>query len=368
MRHITLLPTRTRSFGSITVTTAMVMSLVVGLSIIPGIARAARYEANVTWREQNSGVSTELRGLSSVNSRVAWASGAGGTVLRTVDGGGTWRSVGPPDTAGLDFRDIEAFDADTAVVLSIGNGTASRVYRTTDGGRNWTRTFTNPEETAFYDCMSFSGRDRGLAVSDPVNGRYRLIGTEDGGRSWAVLPTEHMPEALPGEAAFAASGQCLVTRGEHVWLVTGGATRSRVFHSPDWGRHWEVNDTPLAASASSGVFAVAFRDSRTGLAIGGDHQRPTATEPRLAATFDRGRSWESTASAPPGYRSGLAWIPGRREWVIAVGITGSDLSVDSGDTWTGFDTTALNTIDCARGSCWAAGPKGRLVRLGVRDG
>src|SRR4051794_8873037 len=91
----------------------------------------------LTWSPTPTGTEARLRGLSAVSRHVAWASGSQGTVLRTVDGGRSWRQVAPEGTAALDFRDIEAFDARTAVALSIGEGEASRIYRTTDGGRTW---------------------------------------------------------------------------------------------------------------------------------------------------------------------------------------------------------------------------------------
>ena len=78
-----------------------------------------------------------FRGLSVVNEKVIWASGTGGTVIRTIDGGKKWNVIKVPDAAKLDFRDIEAFDANTAYILSIGNGESSRIYKTTDGGKTW---------------------------------------------------------------------------------------------------------------------------------------------------------------------------------------------------------------------------------------
>jgi len=48
---------------------------------------------------QNSGTTTRLRGVSAVNENVAWASGAAGTVLRTVDGGARWDRVSVPNAA-----------------------------------------------------------------------------------------------------------------------------------------------------------------------------------------------------------------------------------------------------------------------------
>jgi photosystem II stability/assembly factor-like uncharacterized protein len=167
-----------------------------------------------------TGSDARLRGVSAVSAKTAWTSGSLGTVLRTVDGGATWQSVGPAGTSGLQFRDIEAFDADHAVILSIGNGSDSRVYVTSDAGQHWTLAFTNDNADAFYDCMTFFDSRRGLALSDPVDGRFRIIATSDGGRSWHVVAST-MPAALPGEFAFAASGQCLVTdHGRRAWFGT----------------------------------------------------------------------------------------------------------------------------------------------------
>src|SRR5207302_1390615 len=95
------------------------------------------------WEPTPTGVTAQFRGLSAVSARVAWVSGTQGTVLRTTDGGTSWTSVGPPGTGTLEFRDIEAFDADHAVILSIGPGTDSRVYRTDDAGAHWRQTFQN---------------------------------------------------------------------------------------------------------------------------------------------------------------------------------------------------------------------------------
>ncbi|MGH3131287.1 MAG: WD40/YVTN/BNR-like repeat-containing protein, partial [Gaiellaceae bacterium] len=176
-----------------------------GASLAFGAAGARDY----SWQLTPTGSTARLRGLSAVSAEVAWTSGSLGTVLRTVDAGETWQQVSPPDTAALQFRDIEAFDADHAVILAIGPGDDSRVYVTSDAGQHWTLTFVNDDPNAFYDCMAFFDRKRGLALSDPVDGRFRIIATSDGGRSWRVVQGD-MPPALPGEFAFAASGQCLV--------------------------------------------------------------------------------------------------------------------------------------------------------------
>ncbi|WP_425264532.1 WD40/YVTN/BNR-like repeat-containing protein, partial [Streptomyces europaeiscabiei] len=184
------------------------------------------------WELKETGTDVRFRGLAAVSRNSAWLAGSAGTVLRTGDGGRTWRNVSPPGAQDLQFRDIEAFDARRAVVLAIGEGEASRVYRTDDGGATWTESFRNTDPRAFYDCLTFFDPRHGLAMSDPVDGKFRILSTKDGGRSWAVLPNEGMPPALEGEAGFAASGQCLVHSGPRdVWLATGGAARARVLHS-----------------------------------------------------------------------------------------------------------------------------------------
>jgi photosystem II stability/assembly factor-like uncharacterized protein len=317
------------------------------------------------WQLTPTGSTASLRGLSVVSERVAWASGNLGTVLRTTNKGATWQSVGPPGTEALQFRDIEAFDKDTAVILSIGETPdAFRIYRTSDAGQTWTLAFQNTEPTAFYDCMAFFDRDRGLAMSDPINGRFRILATSDGGRSWQVVDAE-MPPALPDEFGFAASGQCITTAGERdAWFGTGGAA-ARVFHSGDRGQTWTVSSTPMLSGSTAGINALAFRDTEHGLAVGGDFAMPTVAPDSLALSDDGGESWELVDEAPNQYRSGATWVTGRE--AIVVGLTGSDVSFDQGRSWRRFDDGSFHTVDCAGGhACWASGTGGRVAFL-VRE-
>ncbi|MER6461288.1 WD40/YVTN/BNR-like repeat-containing protein [Streptomyces sp. NPDC001288] len=319
------------------------------------------------WALKNTGTpDVRFRGLAAVDRHTAWLAGAAGTVLRTGDGGTTWRNVSPPGAGDLQFRDVEAFDARSAVVLAIGEGEASRVYRTDDGGATWTESFRNSDPAAFYDCMTFFDRRHGLAMSDPVDGRFRILSTGDGGRSWRVLPDTGMPAALDGEAGFAASGQCLVASGpKDAWLATGGGAHARVLHTADRGLTWTAADTPVpAGDPAKGVFALAFRDRAHGLAVGGDY-RPDQTSPQAGAvTRDGGRTWRSAPTPPPAYRSGVAWLPHSRTAALAVGPTGTDLTTDGGRTWRTVDTGSYDTVDCTPDlSCWAAGEQGRAARL-----
>jgi photosystem II stability/assembly factor-like uncharacterized protein len=325
----------------------------------PGLPKPA-------WELQDSGSTARLRGLAAVSRDVAWASGSAGTVLRTVDGGRSWQDVSPPGAAELQFRDIEAFDARRAVALAIGEGEASRVFRTGDGGATWTESFRNTDPKAFYDCVTFFDTRHGLAVSDPLDGKYRILSTSDGGRSWRVLTSTNMPAAQVGEASFAASGQCLVSAGSRdVWLATGGAATARVLHSHDRGLTWSVADTTIpAADPAKGVFALAFRDARHGLAVGGDYRPDQASPDAAAVSADGGASWIPSQRPPQAYRSGVAWLARLGSAAVAVGPSGSDLSLDSGRTWRTFDNGSFDTVDCTGDlSCWASGEQGRIARL-----
>ena len=317
------------------------------------------------WHDTPTGTTAHLRGVSAVSATTAWASGYVGTVIRTLDRGATWEQVGPPGTQTLQFRDVEAFDADHAAILSVGAApTDFRIYVTADGGRHWTLSFVNTEPTAFYDCMTFFDRKRGLALSDPPDGRkFRIIATDDGGYTWHVVSPAGMPDALPGEAAFAASGECITTdHGHTAWFGTGGSAQARVFRSADRGLTWTVSATPILSGPTSGINALAFNGQQRGLAVGGDFLAPTASPDNFASTRDGGRSWALVPGAPPEYRSGVSWVDGHT--AVAVGISGSDVSTDGGNTWTRFDNGSLDTVDCASPvACWAAGANGRAAYL-----
>jgi photosystem II stability/assembly factor-like uncharacterized protein len=175
-----------------------------------------------------------------------------------------------------------------------------------------------------------------------------------------------MPPALPAEFAFAASGQCITTAGgRDAWFGTGGDAVARVFQSGDRGHTWTVVNTPVRSLPSGGIFALAFRDPRHGLAAGGDFAAPTASPDALALSNDGGESWNLVADAADEYRSGAHWVTARD--AIIVGPSGSDATFDAGRTWHRFDDGSFDTVDCAGGhACWASGEQGRVAYL-TRD-
>ncbi len=316
------------------------------------------------WTKHDVGTRSSLRGLAVVNEKVVWASGTGGTVIVTADGGKTWNVRSIPGAEKLDFRDIEAFDAKTAYILSIGNGETSRIYKTVDGGLTWKLQFTNNDEKAFYDAIACWDAKSCIAMSDPVDGFYRLIETRNGGDSWTLIDTEKMDNAKPGEAAFAASGTCLYTVGRStVYLVTGGSD-ARVFRSNDRGWSWTVAESPLAkGTPGSGIFSIAFRNALHGTIVGGNYEKPGDSAGNLAFTRDGGKSWYA-GDGLRGYRSAVAYINDKT--LIAVGTSGADISFDRGATWRTVGEENFNSV-AAKGqkAVWAVGPNGNVARLTV---
>lgn len=313
------------------------------------------------WKPQAVNTDASLRGLRVVSSKVVWASGTKGTFLMTSDGGAHWRAGVVPDAGALDFRDVEAFDADTAYLLAIGEGEKSRLYKTADGGGHWHLLFTNPDAKGFFDALAFWDRAHGILLGDPVNGHFAIFTTGDGGVSWQRQQT---PAALTDEGAFAASGTCLVVQGgRNAWFGTGGPGAGRVFRTADGGRTWSVAETPLRfAVKSGGIFSLAFRDGRHGIAVGGDYEKPQESSHAIALTDDGGISWRALRhSGLSGYRSAVVFLP--KSGVAAVGTGGSDFSPDDGETWQAFAGAGFNAVSAAGDKVWAAGAKGALAEL-----
>ncbi|MDN5215985.1 YCF48-related protein [Fulvivirgaceae bacterium BMA12] len=312
-------------------------------------------------------VDASLRGLCTVSEKIAWASGTGGTVLLTVDGGQTWTRRQVPNTDSLDFRDILAFDENICFIISI--GLPAKIFKTTDGGKNWMESYSNEKEGVFFDAIDFWDRQHGIAFSDPVDGHLLIITTGDGGDTWQEIPKENIPPALEGEGGFAASGTCLTVYGDkYAWIGSGGVKASRVFRSADKGQTWQVAETPvIQGRPSTGIFSLAFKDPLNGIAVGGDYRADRLRGANAAITRDGGKSWVLiTKNQPNGFKSCVTHFGDpKKNYLIAVGTSGTDYSLDGGNTWRFMDTTAYHVASFSKDGTagFAAGPKGRIAKF-----
>lgn len=312
-----------------------------------------------------------LRGVHNAGKGVIWASGTGGTVLRSEDDGFVWQKCAlPPEARKLDFRGVWAWDANHAIVMSSGPGDASRLYETLDGGANWRLLFANPDPTGFWDGIAFSGKG-GMLVGDPVDGRFTVFETGDLGQHWTRATDERLAANPKGEGIFAASNSSLTARqgSANFAFATGGLSGSRFFVLNRFlfisgpGNHeirtWLSTVLPLATGTeSSGAFSTDFRTMGIGVAVGGDYKQPDKTDGTAAYTSDGGAHWAKSTKPPSGFRSAVAWESNCQCW-IAAGTNGSDVSFDDGKTWQPFDRGNWNALSLP----WIVGPKGRIARL-----
>jgi len=369
--------------------------------------------ARAQWQILNSGTTADLRGIDNVGGGVAWASGTNGTVLRTEDGGYLWQPCAiPPGAEKLDFRGVQAFDANTAIVMSSGKGDLSRLYKTTDGCQTWKLLFTNPDRDGFWDAFWIDGTDgSGLLLGDPVQDRFTVLHTNDGGGTWSKDRSSALRLHGLSIAAFAASNESWGSaprgsgdvRGPGVQFfsgfVTGGKGGAFLFEKwegpshpkarygrgmpgfppPDWNRR----PIPLASgSDSAGAFALALHytgspcdDCGFGkywelVAVGGDYAKSEEGAGTAAfSSVDGGWTWTAAQTPPHGYRSAVAYYEATGAW-ITVGPNGTDVSSDDGRNWRAVhpDAALHEAPDADRN--WNAlslpyvvGPHGRIGKL-----
>jgi photosystem II stability/assembly factor-like uncharacterized protein len=368
-------------------------------------------QAQAQWDIEDSHTTASLRGIHNAGGGVAWASGTNGTVLRTEDGGYLWQTCNvPPGAEKLDFRGIQAFDENTAIVMSSGKGDLSRLYKTTDGCQTWKLVFTNPDKEGFWDAILFLDRNNGLLLGDPAvgfDGNYalRLRVTHDGGQTWPPITD---PESFtPGknlmpvakEGFFAASNSSATSSNGWLWMGTGRGRifRRRLYTDPankPWAFRaiycagafelishscgipwidWNITDnTPLTSSGdTSGVFSIHFRNPEEGIAVGGDYQKPDATTFNAAFSLDGGKTWQPVVTPPHGYRSSVAYDPTQKLW-ITVGPNGTDISTNDGKNWRPLTPSLTDLPDADKN--WNAlslpfvvGTHGRIGRLRTID-
>ncbi len=327
------------------------------------------------WKLQEVETNASLRGLHVFNPQTVWASGTGGTVVHTHDGGVSWRVSTIAGAEELDVRDIHAIDDE--VVIAMTSGTPARIYRSADAGQNWKCVFESTDPKVFLDAVSFFNAEEGIVMGDPIDGRFFLLTTADGGLTWE--PLVDAPEALPNEGGFAASGTNMITVGSNRLLIGlgGGEKAERSGHSrvlildreesTEPTQTWSIAEVPIPRNESSGIFSLAFLDAKHGIAVGGNYLDPESTAGNVAVTSDSGTTWRvpDGQQPPSGYRSCVAhWKNGETIHCVTVGPNGTDLSTDQGHTWRRASSDGFHAIQFSPDgkAGWAVGSEGRVAK------
>ncbi len=282
-----------------------------------------------------------LRGLSAVTDKVIWVSGSEGTVGRSIDSGTTWKWITVKGFEKTDFRDIEAFDDMTAVIMGIAD--PAYILKTVDGGETWKVVFENKTKGMFLDAMEFWNEMSGIVIGDPIDNKIFVARTFDGGTTWQTIPSAYFPVAVKGEACFASSGTNVAALNlKEAVFVTGGL-RSRMFI-----RDMQYNLPLIQGQETTGANSVAVKNvkkKKTIIVVGGDFNTKDSTTKNCCITTDGGNSFTVPVIPPHGYRSCVEYLQ-KDNW-ISCGINGVDYSTDDGKTWVWISKEGFNV--CKKG-------------------
>ena len=339
------------------------MLFITGLLLIVSCNMITSNNLEFQFTELETNTNASFRGLFVVDENVVWASGSAGTVLVSKNGGETWNVNQIPGAEENDFRSIHAWDENRAMVFGVAGPEFG--YLTEDGGENWEVVFQDSTKGLFFNSLKFADEKNGLAVSDPTDGKFFVIRTENGGKEWERVVD--IPNVEEGEANFAASNTCIefLPSGK-AWIATGGKT-ARVFYSSDFGKSWQVAETPIIQGQSStGIFSISFKNDLEGVIVGGTYDQPELNENIAAFTIDGGKTWQTSETMPKEYRSCVQFISnGKEKLFFAIGKTGCDISIDGGKNWEFISENGYYTFRPIPGKLegFVAGGDGRISKV-----
>lgn len=312
-----------------------------------------------------SGTNSNLRGLSVVNDNILWVSGSNGTVGRSSNAGKNWKWMTVKGFETKDFRDIEAFDANTAIIMAI--DAPGYILKTTNGGETWKVVYENKTKGMFLDAMDFSTPLHGIVVGDPVNGAVFLAETKNGGESWSEINNSGSRlKTDSGEAFFAASGSNIRLFSNGAFYIVSGGTKSNILSKG------KVTPLPLIqGKESTGANSIDVFDDgipdepgKRMIVVGGDFLNANSIEKNCFFSADGGKSWKAPKTPPNGYRSSVEYLS--RNDVLTCGLNGVDYSRDGGKNWKWISKESFNVCKISRigSAVFLAGPNGKIGRLG----
>lgn len=289
-------------------------------------------------------IHSSMRGLSVVDNKVIWVSGSNGMVGKSIDGGNTWKWYQVKGFEKKDFRDIEAFDKKTAVIMAVSE--PALILRTTDGGENWKVVFEDSTKGMFLDAMEFWNDQSGIVIGDPIDNRFFIGRTFDGGKTWRTIPASNEPIADKGEACFAASGTNVRKLNKKEAVFVSGGLSSHFFYRTN-----RIVLPLLQNLESAGANSIAVKKHKQMIVVGGDFMKKDDTTGNCALSSDGGMTWSQPQTPPSGYRSCVEFLK-KNTW-ITCGLNGVDITDDDGNNWKNFSKESFNVCRKAK--------KGKIV-------
>lgn len=234
-----------------------------------------------------------------LSTRIGWVvvshGGHMGIVIRTTDGGRTWRStsIGFARPA-IGVRQISFIDARhgwllVTLTVTAGANSAVQIFRTSDGGTRWISVSYTAVQRSSPGSLPYGGSKEGLGFRDPTTGFaggrvdgpagfVYLYVSHDGGATW-----RHQGLTLPasyGTSYPTFAAPTFYTPVEGILPVTFAAAQL-VYITHNGGRTWQAT-RPL-----HGPVTLSFGDPQHGWALGAGV---------LYTTRDEGRHWATMSS------------------------------------------------------------------------
>jgi photosystem II stability/assembly factor-like uncharacterized protein len=242
-----------------------------------------------------SGTTSSLYAVCSSDSLTAFAAGAGGTIIKTIDGGKSWKTISTGTSETL--WSLFFTDKQTGYVAG-SNGT---ILKTMNSGSSWTKMNTNTNSE--LKCIYFSDASTGYAAG--INGT--LIKTVNGGASWEkqTIKTEKWLKDI-----FFTSKTTGYVCG---W---GG----NIFQTKDGGTSWEL----LESTTPKILESLYFPNAEEGYAVGWGGT--------VIKTTDGGESWAFMSMPNTNDLTDLCMVDA--DHLLVVGYTHTILStINDGEDW-----------------------------------
>lgn len=265
-----------------------------------------------------------------VSADVGWVSGEHATLLKTTDGGTTWKAQigGDPNANEKPIRALRFLDARHGWAIS-GDG-PDRLLRTMDG-ENWQEIGKQPVGSGFVD-YAFTSVRHGILLGGNMGGFFI---TNDGGRHWLPVAPCQVHAVVQG---LARTEDCRVGKLQMLSARSGYAAADwsggiAFFRTDDAGEHWTSIVNDVADCCHPDFF---FTDL--------DHGVMTFNNGKTYLTSDGARTWHALLSGSVGLTSGgqtppLRFADPEVGWVVGASPDNSDtfrvsFSTDAGHHWT----------------------------------
>ena len=310
--------TRTRTYGKILLLT---IAMLMALATVAPDAFAQRHPTKpaspaVTssaprmkgiWEAVSYNQDLNLQSVYFVTPNIGWASGQGGTIIKTEDGGAHWTPQlgGDPQGAGDDIRDLRFVDQLHGFAAQSNSSSDNALLRTVDG-LTWRASGTIIHRRTDY---TFTSPTVGF-----VSAGYEISRTRDAGRSWQKVMD---CAANVNENGLSRNVKCeigsLSFPTSQIGYGTGMSPEVKgvfIAKTTDGGETWTISRVLENESVRNGF--IIFTDANNGF---------VCAPGRLFATSDGGKSWDGVAGVDCGGHAyakfadpETGWTLQRRQW------------------------------------------------------